>query len=392
MSRSSVQSSLRELGSMPLVGSSRNTTGAVPIREVATQRRRFMPPLSALVSAWRLSVSPSAARTSTTSRSMSWLPRSAEKKRRCSSTVNSPYRGLSCGHTERFWRQRTMSSVVLMPMTCTCPEVMGSMPVMQLMAVVFPAPLWPRSAKSSPTCRSIVMSFTASCSVGRFLQQRQPEPPRQKRLDMCWMSREGLTQPLVPPWSGVLLAGSGVAFRFRQKQRDRAVPFWDCQTCSNQYARATQTTVCARKTRKMAPGDGSFCRPNVSSVIASALRKKSPSQLQDFSLMLFMSTAWDHQATAQFGRNPERRTAASGISSTLLRAMGAKAISRNMATKSLACSCFSKSMASMAAVQKVCTKINISMMNTSRGLVPEKLVVQSMMVQMSEAAALMHIK
>mmetsp|Transcript_6464 Transcript_6464/g.11237 ORF Transcript_6464/g.11237 Transcript_6464/m.11237 type:complete len:210 (-) Transcript_6464:693-1322(-) len=161
MSRRSCQSSRRELGSMPEVGSSRNTTGASPRRQVATQRRRFWPPLRFEHLAWRFAVIPSCSSTVVISSSGETTPRSPAKRVRCSSTDRSGYIGFSWGHTDRFQRHCSIASRQEKPRILASPPVIPVMPVMQLTRVVLPAPLWPRSAKISPLRISSERSLTA---------------------------------------------------------------------------------------------------------------------------------------------------------------------------------------------------------------------------------------
>mmetsp|Transcript_14424 Transcript_14424/g.41297 ORF Transcript_14424/g.41297 Transcript_14424/m.41297 type:complete len:205 (-) Transcript_14424:711-1325(-) len=180
------QSLRRFAGSMPEVGSSRKTTGVTPKRLVATQSRRFWPPLSVDTRAPRFSARPKASNALLMVSLVvaAGTPRKAAKKVRCSSTEYSKYKGLSCGQTLKWRRASCSSTATSTPQTLAEPEVIGSMPVMQLMAVVFPAPLWPRRAKISARFTSRLMPSTARCG-----------PKDLTRSVSCKAGAEGFSPP-----------------------------------------------------------------------------------------------------------------------------------------------------------------------------------------------------
>mmetsp|Transcript_11084 Transcript_11084/g.28032 ORF Transcript_11084/g.28032 Transcript_11084/m.28032 type:complete len:210 (-) Transcript_11084:1099-1728(-) len=201
MEISSSQSSRRDEGSIPLVGSSKNTSGASPISDVATHSRRFCPPLSWSHRAWVFSVSPRDWSSSGISVSGLREPRTAQKSCMCSWTVSSGYMGLSCGQMARFHLTRSISFSTDAPMTYALPEVMGIIPVRQLIAVLFPAPLCPSRANSSPrrtdrliwstalNCfpprlNSLVMARISSTLAGSIASEAARVLPRRRRGHM----------------------------------------------------------------------------------------------------------------------------------------------------------------------------------------------------------------
>mmetsp|Transcript_54289 Transcript_54289/g.118999 ORF Transcript_54289/g.118999 Transcript_54289/m.118999 type:complete len:229 (+) Transcript_54289:2534-3220(+) len=219
MEISSSHSSRRDDGSIPLVGSSKNTSGASPINDVATHSRRFCPPLSWSHRAWVFSVSPRDCNSSGISVSGSRDPRTAQKSTMCSRTVSSGYIGLSCGQIARFHLTRSISFSTDAPITYALPEVIGIIPVRQLIAVLFPAPLCPSSAKSSPlrtdrliwstalNClpprlNSLLMARISSTLLGSMASEAASVLPTRRRRGHMYEGRKqkvlGLAAPKSP--------------------------------------------------------------------------------------------------------------------------------------------------------------------------------------------------
>mmetsp|Transcript_41619 Transcript_41619/g.119397 ORF Transcript_41619/g.119397 Transcript_41619/m.119397 type:complete len:309 (+) Transcript_41619:202-1128(+) len=299
MSSRRFHSCLREAGSMPLVGSSRKTTGAAPRSEVATHRRRFWPPLSFLHCSWSFSCRPSSASICEASLSGSLEPRSAAKNRKCCATVYSSYMGLSCGQMARFQRQRSMSVMLEWPITMASPEVMGVIPVMQLMTVVFPAPLCPSSANNSAERTSNDMSSTAVWVVF----------PLVKVLVMFLISRGHVELTPRPPSPQTSGARRGQRYRgWKQKVSGFALPYSPCHTWSNQYAKASQSPTCRNERTHRCPAGGTAklskdTAPSCECVSSSA--KFSP-QFHSLPGATIPCVVTDciHQISAKPGTNP----------------------------------------------------------------------------------------
>mmetsp|Transcript_18080 Transcript_18080/g.52663 ORF Transcript_18080/g.52663 Transcript_18080/m.52663 type:complete len:211 (+) Transcript_18080:1515-2147(+) len=208
---------------MPLVGSSRKTTGLSPVSAEATHKRRFWPPESVLQRSSSFSGMPSEWRTSLmrSATCASPTPRRLAKNVRCWRTVKTSYSGLSWGQMLSCRRTPSMSVKTSNPLTEAAPLVIGMSPTTQLMAVVLPAPLCPRRAKTSAPKMSSDMSSTATLPRKTF---------RSSRMDIA----RGLP------------AGSGLGARrrcghmkagSRQKVSGFAAPYSPCHTFSSHQAR-----------------------------------------------------------------------------------------------------------------------------------------------------------
>mmetsp|Transcript_48840 Transcript_48840/g.119012 ORF Transcript_48840/g.119012 Transcript_48840/m.119012 type:complete len:200 (+) Transcript_48840:1000-1599(+) len=142
----------REAGSSPVDGSSRYAHSGCPIIEMATLRRRFIPPEKAPARWCALSVR----RTSSMRRSASVeseakeMPLIAPKSSRCCLAERLSQRMSNCGHTPIIFLTRAIPAAVaiLCPSTSALPLVGGRKPVSILIVVDFPAPLGPSRAKS----------------------------------------------------------------------------------------------------------------------------------------------------------------------------------------------------------------------------------------------------
>mmetsp|Transcript_1777 Transcript_1777/g.5222 ORF Transcript_1777/g.5222 Transcript_1777/m.5222 type:complete len:238 (+) Transcript_1777:1457-2170(+) len=237
METSRSQSSRREAGSIPELGSSRNTTGASPSRAVATQSRRFCPPLRSLQRECRFSRRPRARSTSSVSPATLADPRRRAKKRRCSSTESFSYMGLSCGHTDKFKRACSNDVDTGWSYTKASPDVNGIMPMMQFMAVVLPAPLWPNKAKISPqrTSRDMSSTATKACPLRtnslRSRRSSRAQSPRCMRASSSSCS----SSAAAGRGGGRASRRRGQTYRgIRQKSFGLAAPKSPCHTWSNQ--------------------------------------------------------------------------------------------------------------------------------------------------------------
>ena len=163
-SRTVLQTSLRDCGSSPVVGSSRKSTGGSPMRLIAMSRRRRMPP--EYVAARR---SPASSRSKRAS-SPSAIPRGSGRRRsratstrfsrpvRTSSTAaNCPVR-LIDPRTSAAWLATSYPWTVAVP-----PSACSSVDRIRTM-VVLPAPLEPSRARTVPggTLRSTPRSTVVS--------------------------------------------------------------------------------------------------------------------------------------------------------------------------------------------------------------------------------------
>mmetsp|Transcript_58428 Transcript_58428/g.136560 ORF Transcript_58428/g.136560 Transcript_58428/m.136560 type:complete len:255 (-) Transcript_58428:925-1689(-) len=151
-------------GSMPEVGSSRKHTRGWPM--IAKQRDNFRrcPPESEDARVFIFSVSPTSSiiccmRPGT---SLRCTPRRRQYMRRCSPTVRSCHKTSCCGQTPMILRMLAIPVHMEKPAMLASPLVGAIMPVSILMVVVFPAPLWPSSARICPEYIDKFKSATAT--------------------------------------------------------------------------------------------------------------------------------------------------------------------------------------------------------------------------------------
>mmetsp|Transcript_13306 Transcript_13306/g.26522 ORF Transcript_13306/g.26522 Transcript_13306/m.26522 type:complete len:244 (-) Transcript_13306:1554-2285(-) len=142
---------LRDIGSIPVVGSSRYTTRGSPSSESATDKRRLIPPLYAPVRTWAASVNFTDSSNSAACSFTSFLlsPLILPYIFMCSMPVSSFHKTSNCGQTPMVDRILSRPPVATMdsPRTSASPPVGGSTPVKQLIVVVLPAPLGPNKQK-----------------------------------------------------------------------------------------------------------------------------------------------------------------------------------------------------------------------------------------------------
>mmetsp|Transcript_8624 Transcript_8624/g.35138 ORF Transcript_8624/g.35138 Transcript_8624/m.35138 type:complete len:347 (-) Transcript_8624:1963-3003(-) len=163
----------RAYGSMPLVGSSRNTTRGSPMKAIASDNLRRCPPESALagVSIFAPRSTERAARTaSAAATAVEGAPLMRAKISKCSRTVMLGHRISNCGQRPSERLMAPMSSDTESPSMSASPWVGCSMPVRSAMVVVLPAPLWPRRAVTSPACIDRSTPSTATLSPNTFVR------------------------------------------------------------------------------------------------------------------------------------------------------------------------------------------------------------------------------
>ena len=152
-------------GSRPAVGSSKIRTRGFPIRAMATQSFRFIPPLKALLLASILLSRSQRLITSRTSLSVISTAFKSANNCTCSRTVNLSHKTLCCGQIPTSSRTAVMSWAMLFPRTKASPPLGSTPPVNICIVVVFPAPLCPKRAVISPRYISTVSPSTALTSV-----------------------------------------------------------------------------------------------------------------------------------------------------------------------------------------------------------------------------------
>mmetsp|Transcript_23355 Transcript_23355/g.72154 ORF Transcript_23355/g.72154 Transcript_23355/m.72154 type:complete len:232 (-) Transcript_23355:1564-2259(-) len=136
---------------------------------MAVDNLRRMPPLSSWPRWSPRSERWNAVRSwsASTSASASAEPLSRAKNVRCSRVVNFSKSTSCCGHTPVTDRALSRSPLMAWPKIVAPPSGSllseSSTPVSTLIAVVLPAPLWPRSEKISDAWRSKRKSSTATC-------------------------------------------------------------------------------------------------------------------------------------------------------------------------------------------------------------------------------------
>mmetsp|Transcript_31185 Transcript_31185/g.52560 ORF Transcript_31185/g.52560 Transcript_31185/m.52560 type:complete len:203 (+) Transcript_31185:316-924(+) len=143
---------LRDMGSIPVVGSSMKMISGSPMLLMATESRRFIPPEKLPTRLLPTSRSLTLSSFSSISCLRMWrgIFLSLTKMSRCSRAVNSFQRTSCWGHTPIDLRIAVISVKILLLNTNASPDVGPNSPVMMLIEVVFPAPLWPRRQKRVP--------------------------------------------------------------------------------------------------------------------------------------------------------------------------------------------------------------------------------------------------
>mmetsp|Transcript_37688 Transcript_37688/g.63426 ORF Transcript_37688/g.63426 Transcript_37688/m.63426 type:complete len:286 (+) Transcript_37688:679-1536(+) len=188
----------RLYGSIPLVGSSRNTTLGLPRKAMERDSLRFCPPDSDDTNESVFSSRP----TSCSSSVISWstycggMPVKVAYNRMCSFTVSSGHRMSNCGHTPRLLRMASISVRMSIPSISARPSSGASPPVSMEMVVVLPAPLCPKrheisflanvneslfTARTSPKVLPSPMTFTAAFAS--------------MAGSICWMFRFFISEP-----------------------------------------------------------------------------------------------------------------------------------------------------------------------------------------------------
>ena len=159
----------REYGSIPDVGSSRNTTSGLVTNAMANESLRFCPPLKLPVGTSNFSNSATSATASTTARFVSsdFIPPNAAYSVRCSRTVIIGHRTSNCGHMPKLARIAGMSVLMLRLLMNASPPVASSMPVSMEIVVVFPAPLCPSNAETCPGTNVTDKSSTATTPLSK---------------------------------------------------------------------------------------------------------------------------------------------------------------------------------------------------------------------------------
>mmetsp|Transcript_6132 Transcript_6132/g.22527 ORF Transcript_6132/g.22527 Transcript_6132/m.22527 type:complete len:203 (+) Transcript_6132:3496-4104(+) len=129
-------------GSMPLVGSSRNTILGAPMNASATDSLRFCPPDSALVRQVSFSCRSTCVRqrSASASHSLLGMPLIAQTRFTCSATVKSGHRMSNCGHTPMLRRMPFSCVRRFIPYMEALPEVAWIIPHRHEMVVLLPAP------------------------------------------------------------------------------------------------------------------------------------------------------------------------------------------------------------------------------------------------------------
>lgn len=153
-SRTTCHTSMRACGSSPVVGSSRNTIGGLPMRLIAMSRRRRMPPeyvetlrSPAAVSEKRSSSWSATTRGSGRWRSLAISTRFSRPLRISSTAANWPVRLIDS-------RTSAASSTTSKPATAACPASDFSSVARIFTSVVLPAPFEPSNAKMLPASTS----------------------------------------------------------------------------------------------------------------------------------------------------------------------------------------------------------------------------------------------
>ena len=159
----------REYGSIPDVGSSRNTTSGLVTNAIANESLRFCPPLRLPVGTSNFSNRATSATASTTAFLVSAerMPPNAAYSVRCSRTVIIGHRTSNCGHIPSDARIAGMSVLMLRLLMNASPPVASSMPVSMEMVVVFPAPLCPSNAETCPGTNVTDKSSTATTPLSK---------------------------------------------------------------------------------------------------------------------------------------------------------------------------------------------------------------------------------
>mmetsp|Transcript_38951 Transcript_38951/g.120377 ORF Transcript_38951/g.120377 Transcript_38951/m.120377 type:complete len:512 (+) Transcript_38951:571-2106(+) len=191
----------RATGSMPALGSSRNTTRGPPMRAMATESLRFWPPERADDGKSRFGVRSTASSISSASAVASGplgMPFRRAKNSRCSTHVISSHRMLCCGQKPMCCRAAGRSRSTLSPYTTQSPPSSPSMPIMQPIVVVLPAPLWPSSTVTSSWYIGRSRPFTATKSPNTLRILRISTDGSSSRAD--WGSK---SEPLSlsPSWA-----------------------------------------------------------------------------------------------------------------------------------------------------------------------------------------------
>ena len=151
-SRSWSQRPLRLFGSRPVVGSSRKSTLGRPTRLAARSRRRRMPPEKVFTSVSAASTRSSCSRSSPARWRASPLgrPYSRPTISRLNRPVRRPSTVASWAATPMRRRTWSASSTTSKPATDPEPSVGTARVVRMRIAVVLPAPLWPRRPSTVP--------------------------------------------------------------------------------------------------------------------------------------------------------------------------------------------------------------------------------------------------
>mmetsp|Transcript_41749 Transcript_41749/g.110115 ORF Transcript_41749/g.110115 Transcript_41749/m.110115 type:complete len:249 (-) Transcript_41749:495-1241(-) len=154
---------MRESGSKPVVGSSKKTMDGAATDAMATERRRFMPPLYDVAATDALSSRPTpSSNLSASSRNADLvIPLKRPQNLKWERPEMPSKSTLSCGQTPMIAWICAMADLTDMPCTKASPCVGGCRPVKMLIVVVFPAPLCPRRQKTSPRFMTTVSSFNA---------------------------------------------------------------------------------------------------------------------------------------------------------------------------------------------------------------------------------------
>mmetsp|Transcript_15945 Transcript_15945/g.46138 ORF Transcript_15945/g.46138 Transcript_15945/m.46138 type:complete len:210 (-) Transcript_15945:2010-2639(-) len=151
-------------GSTPVLGSSKSTRGGEPMREMARDNFRLLPPLNcmAILSTWssrsksRIILEQYRFRTAL-GMHLIW-----PKSSKCSRTVRRSRRASCCGQYPRSRRTLHCSATQSKPPTVAAPPEGSTAPVSMFKVLVFPAPLLPRKPKHSPFRRPKLRPCTAT--------------------------------------------------------------------------------------------------------------------------------------------------------------------------------------------------------------------------------------
>mmetsp|Transcript_6257 Transcript_6257/g.20416 ORF Transcript_6257/g.20416 Transcript_6257/m.20416 type:complete len:241 (+) Transcript_6257:822-1544(+) len=170
----------RCMTSVAAVGSSRMRMRGPPARAHAKERRRCMPCDRRLAYRSDTFVRCTSAMRRSTSASLcsAGTMRRRANNRTCSRTVNLGHKMSVCCITPMFRRTADVSCTMDRPPTKTSPLVGASAPVIILIVVDFPQPLWPSSAMTVPGVSTVGGPAVPNVTVSTARTAGGPKPQR----------------------------------------------------------------------------------------------------------------------------------------------------------------------------------------------------------------------